>query len=222
MRDISIWKQRARDVFLACLAPRKSVSAACDDAGMDDLFSTTPIRRRPPRGEPLRAMLGQRWHDPWPPADRDPDDVAIAATRLLATAGRMETRLRRVARRHQVDRRVLRFLLLFAESKGTLRITDVADNMGISIQTASRIITRAIEAGLADLLNDECIDRRTVSVRLTVAGRDATTRCLDALRADATDVGVEPAPAQPGFSNASGIRWYLQYGPPMDGRWSND
>jgi DNA-binding MarR family transcriptional regulator len=183
---------------------------------MEPLFSTAPIRERPPRGRPLRAVLGRRWYEPWPPPNRDPDDIAIVATRLLATAGRMETRLRRVARRHEVDRRVLRFLLLFAERKAPLRITDVADNMGVSLQTASRIVTRAIEAGLVDVVNSEPVDGREVAVRLTVAGRDAVTAGLDALRADAAEVGREPAPARHGSSGALGVRWYLRNGGPMD------
>jgi DNA-binding MarR family transcriptional regulator len=186
---------------------------------MDALFSTSPIRHRPPRGEPLRAILGRGWHEPWPPPDRDADDIAVRATRLLATAGRMETRLRRLARLHGVDRRVLRFLLLFAERKAPLRITDVADNLGVSLQTASRIVTRVIEAGLADLLNDNCIDRREVAVRLTVAGRNATIRCLEALRADAVEIASELAPARAGWSGAYGVRWYLQNAGPMDDGW---
>jgi len=111
---------------------------------------------------------------------------------------------------------MLRFLLLFAERTPPLRITDVATNMGVSRQNASRIVTRALEAGLADVLNDNCIDRREVSVRLTVAGRDATLRCLDAVRADAGDVGTEPEPPRRGWSGAYGIRWYLENAGPMD------
>jgi DNA-binding MarR family transcriptional regulator len=186
---------------------------------VETLFSTTPIRRRPPRGQPLLAMLGRRWYDPWPPPNRDPDDVALAATRLLATAGRMQTRLRHIARRHGVDPRVFRFLLLFAERKAPLRIADIAENMGVSHQTASRIVTLAIEAGLADLWNLGALDARSIDVRLTVAGRDATLRCLDALRGDAAKVGPTPAPPHRGWSGAYGVRQYLRYGGPMDEGW---
>jgi DNA-binding MarR family transcriptional regulator len=187
---------------------------------MGALFNAEPIRRRPPRGEPLRARLGRGWHDPWPPPDRDPDDVAVLATRLLATAGRMEGSLRRVARRHGVDRRLLRFVLLFAERKAPLRVTDVADNMGVSLQTAGRIVTRAFDAGLVDVLNADCIDRREVAVRLTVSGRGATLRSLDAIRADAAAIAAELAPPRRGSSGAYGLRGFLEKAGPMDEGWS--
>jgi DNA-binding MarR family transcriptional regulator len=187
---------------------------------METLFSTAPIRRRPQRGQPLLPRLGRGWYDPWPPPTRDPDDVALAATRVLATAGRMQTCLRRVARGHGVDPRVFRFLLLFAERKAPLRIADVAENMGVSHQTASRIVTLALEAGLVDLLDLDAIDGRSVDVRLTVAGRDATLRCLNALRADAARVGVVPAPPRRRWSGAYGVRWYLRNAGPMDEGWA--
>jgi DNA-binding MarR family transcriptional regulator len=186
---------------------------------METLFTTASIRSRPPRGQPLLAILGRGWWEPWPPPSRDPNDVALAATRLLATAGRMQTRLRRVARRYGVDPRVFRFLLLFAERKAPLRVTDVAENMGVSHQTASRIVTLALEAGLVDLLNSHAIDGRAVDVRLTVAGRDATVRCLDALRDDATKIGTTPSPPHRGWSGAYGVRHHLRYGGPMDEGW---
>jgi DNA-binding MarR family transcriptional regulator len=186
---------------------------------MEPLFSTAPIRRRAPRRERWVAILGPRWFDPWPPPDRDPEDPALAATRLLATAGRMETRLRYVAREHGVDRRIMRFLLLFAERKAALRVTDVAENMGISRSTASRIVTRTLEAGLVDLLHTSERDGREVSVHLTVAGRDAAIRCLRAIRADAADVGTQAGPVHRGWSGAYGIRWYLKNAAPMDEGW---
>jgi DNA-binding MarR family transcriptional regulator len=164
-------------------------------------------------------MLGRRWHDPWPPPNRDPDDPALTATRLLATTGRMQTRLRRIARRNGVDPRVFRFLLLFAERKAPLRIADIAETMGVSHQTASRIVTLAIEAGLADLWNRSALDARSTDVRLTVAGRDATLQCLDALRADAIKVGATPAPPRRGWSGAYGIRQHLRNSGPMDEGW---
>ena len=175
--------------------------------------------RGPPRGQPLLAILGRGWYDPWPPPERDPNDAAIVATRLLATAGRLETRLRRIARRDKVDPRILRFLLLFAEREAPLRVTDVGDNMGVSHSTASRIVTCALEAGLVDLLNNRAIDARAVEVRLTVAGREATRRCLDALRADAIDVGVELAPPRRGWSGARGRREGRRTGYPIDEDW---
>ncbi|HEX4493500.1 MAG TPA: MarR family transcriptional regulator [Acidimicrobiia bacterium] len=187
---------------------------------METLFSTAPFRKRPPRGKPLPTIIGRRWRDPWPPPTRDPDDIAVVATRLLATAGRLQTRLRRTARRHGVDPRVFRFLLLFAERTPPLRVTDVAEHMGVSNQTASRIVTLALEAGLVDLRSLNAIDGREVAVRLTVAGRDAVTRCLDAIRADAAHVGVEPRSARRGSSGAHGIRYMLRYGDRLDDDWA--
>jgi DNA-binding MarR family transcriptional regulator len=186
---------------------------------MDPLFDTSPIRSRTPRRERAVAILGRRWYEPWPPIDRDTNDVAVAASRLLATAGRLQTRLRRIARRHGVDPRFLRFLLLFAETKSPLRVIDVADNLGVSDSTASRIVGRALDAGLVDRINGP-VDGREVAVRLAVAGRDATLRCLDAIRADAAAIARQPAAPRHGFSGAFGIRWYLRNAGPMDEGWT--
>jgi DNA-binding MarR family transcriptional regulator len=184
---------------------------------MDPLFSTAPIRRRTPRRERWNCIIGPRFRDPWPPPERDPNDPALAATRLLATAGRMETRLRCVAREHGVDPRVLRLLLLFAERKAPLRVTDVAENMAISRPTASRVAARALEAGLVDRDNtSDAGDGREVSIRLTVAGREAVTRSLDAIRADAADVGAAPAGVHHGSSGAYGRRYAVRHCGPID------
>ena len=184
---------------------------------MEPLFDMTPIRTRPPRGERLVPRRGPGCNDPWPPPGRSADDIAVVATRLLATAGRMQTRLQLIARQHGVDPRLVRFLLLFTERSAPLRITDVADNLGVSHPTAGRVVTRAMEAGLIDEIDFSPIDGREVSVRLTVAGRHATSRCLDALRAGAADLTTELNAAYRGDSGAFGIRWYLKHGPPMDG-----
>jgi DNA-binding MarR family transcriptional regulator len=186
---------------------------------MEPLFDIVPIRNRPPRGRRLPLRRGPGWYDPWPPPDRDPNDVALVTARLLATAGRTETRLRRVARAHGVDWRVCRFLLLFAERKAPLRVVDVAENMGISHPTAGRLVTRALEAGLVDLIDLSVIDGREVSVTLTVAGRDATNRCLDVLRDHAGALTTQLEPPHRGWSGAYGVRWYLRNAGPMDEGW---
>jgi hypothetical protein len=61
------------------------------------------------------------------------------------------------ARKNQVDPYLFRFLLLFAESE---------------------------PAGLVDKFAT-AVDGREVTIRLTVSGRAAVTRCLDVLRSDA-------------------------------------
>lgn len=151
---------------------------------MTDLFDSEPRRAGAVRGQPSLPIRGPRFYDPWPPPDRDPADVAVVASRVLATAGRLQTRLRRVARRHGADPLLMRFLLLFAETQGTLRITDVAEHLGVSHPTASRVAERAFTAGLVNKFGSD-LDGREVTVRPTVEGRDAVSRCLDAIRRDA-------------------------------------
>lgn len=125
--------------------------------------------------------------EPWPNRDRDPTDVAVVASRLLVASGRISTRLRSTARRHGVDPQLVRLLLLFTESNRPLRIGNVAELLGVSHATASRAATRAQAAGLVDKFASS-IDGREVTVRITVAGRAAVTRCLDVLRSDAAEV----------------------------------
>ena len=125
--------------------------------------------------------------EPWPQPDRDPADVAVVASRLLVASGRLDTRVRSIARDHRVDLQLVRLLLLFAESNRPLRIGNVAELLGVSHATASRAAARAQAAGLVDKF-PTAIDGREVTVRITVAGRTAVTRCLDALRSDAATV----------------------------------
>ena len=108
----------------------------------------------------------------------------MVATRLLVASGRLTTRLRALAREHRLDPQILRLLLLFAESDRPLRIGNAAEYLGVSHTTASRAATRAHAAGLIDKFAT-VIDRREVIIRITIDGRAAVTRCLDALRADA-------------------------------------
>jgi DNA-binding MarR family transcriptional regulator len=125
--------------------------------------------------------------DPWPRRDRDPADVAVVASRLLVASGRNTTRVRAVAKRHGSDPQLVRLLLLFAESNRPLRIGNVAEMLGVSHTTASRTAKRAQAAGLVDKFATS-IDGREVTIRITVAGRHAVIRCLDALRPDAAEV----------------------------------
>jgi DNA-binding MarR family transcriptional regulator len=154
---------------------------------MEELFSAEPIRPPLRRGETTVPMRRAGKDDVWPPPDREAGDVAVVAARLLATSGRLETKLRRVARQHGVDPQLVRMQLLFAESKRPLRIGNVAELLGVSHTTASRVASRAQAAGLIDKFAS-AIDGREVTVRITAPGRSAVTRCLDAIRADAAEV----------------------------------
>src|SRR5664279_1200491 len=117
---------------------------------MEPLFRADPIRpgvRRGTRDLPMRpAPPSERW----PPRDRDPADVAVVAARLLVAAGRIQSRLRHVARAHWTDPNLVRLLLLFVDANVPLRIGNVAELLAVSHPTASRIAARAHAAGLVD------------------------------------------------------------------------
>jgi DNA-binding MarR family transcriptional regulator len=154
---------------------------------MPELFRAQPIRPPAQRGVRSMPMRRPARDDVWPRPTREPGDVAIIASRLLVAAGRLSTRVRTVARRHDVDPQLVRLLLLFAESDRPLRIGNIAEFMGVSHPTASRAATRAHAAGLIDKFATS-IDGREVTVRITAEGRAAVSRCLDALRTDASEV----------------------------------
>lgn len=154
---------------------------------MDELFRIEPIRPPAPRGVRTVPMRRPANDDFWPRRDRDAADVAILANRVLVLGTRFDGRLRLVARRNGVDPYIVRLLLLFAESNRPLRIGNVAELLGVSHPTASRAATRAHAAGLVDKFAT-AIDGREVTVRLSVAGREAVVRCLDALRAEAAEL----------------------------------
>jgi DNA-binding MarR family transcriptional regulator len=148
---------------------------------MNELFDTGPIRPVARRGERTVPMCRTTINDVWPPRDRDPSDVAVIATRVLVASGRFRTRLHATAREHGVDPQIISLLLLFAASKRPLRIGNVADLLGISHTTASRTAQRAQAAGLVDKFSSP-VDGREVTIRITMRGRAAVIRCLDALR----------------------------------------
>jgi DNA-binding MarR family transcriptional regulator len=159
---------------------------------MNELFSADPIRPAARRGEPDVPVRRAAPNDPWPPRDRDPADVAVVATRVLIASGRIRTRLRAIARSHGADPQLLALLLLFAESNRPLRIGNVAELLGVSHTTASRAAARAQAAGLVDKLATP-IDGREVTIRISLLGRAAITRCLAALRPEAAKTFGLPA-----------------------------
>jgi DNA-binding MarR family transcriptional regulator len=119
--------------------------------------------------------------------DRDPDDLALVAAHVLRVSGRLRSRMRRAAREEHVELDVLTLLLLFAESRQSLRVVDIAELLGIDKGSASRLASRAEAAGLIDK-RAIAIDQRLVTCTLSVAGRDAATASLAWLRPHATAV----------------------------------
>ncbi len=95
--------------------------------------------------------------------------------------------MRRAARGEELAVDVVALLLLFAETRRSLRVLDIAELLGIDKGTASRLASRAEAAGLIDK-RAVSIDFRQVSCALSVAGRDAATACLAWLRPHAVAV----------------------------------
>ena len=181
---------------------------------MDELFSVAPVRPSAQRGVRTLPMRRAAPNDIWPPLDRDPYDVAVVASRLLSATGRIQSRLLAIARANGVDAHVFRLLLLFTESDRPVRIGNIADLLAVSHATASRTAKRAQAAGLVDKFL--CVtDRREVSVRLSVPGRAAVTRCLEALRPEAAEVlgvgwGVRSHPRGQDLTGLVGPAPYLR------------
>ena len=150
-------------------------------------FETTPVRFPARRGFASRPIRRATGNETWPPLDRDPHDIAVVAVRLLAANGRLRSMIRRAARRAEVEPDVVGLLLLFSETNGWLRIIDLAELLGVGRATASRLAVRAEAAGLIDKLTNS-VDGREVACRLSLAGREAVTNCLELLRPDAIAV----------------------------------
>jgi DNA-binding MarR family transcriptional regulator len=150
------------------------------------------VRQPAPRGRSSARIARDR--EPWPPADRDPADIAVVAARILTVGGRLRSQIRGVARERGVPPDLVALLLLFAEKRGWLRIIDIADLLGIDKATASRLATRAETAGLIDKLTSS-IDHREVACRLSVGGRNAVSAGLDSVRPHAKTV-LRPPNAQ--------------------------
>jgi DNA-binding MarR family transcriptional regulator len=178
---------------------------------MIELFSSEPIRPRARRGERAMPMRRAPASEVWPPRDRDRNDPAVVAARMLSTSGRLGRRVDETARRHHVDPLLMRLLLLFAEHERPLRIGNIAELLNVSHATASRTAARAQAAGLVDKF-ESSIDRREVIVRLTYPGRAAVSRCLDAIRVDAAEVLKSPAPYLRRTSENAGWRAGVRIG----------
>jgi len=154
---------------------------------MKPAFDTKPVRIAARRGSASLPIKRVRFGEKWPPLDRDPADIALVAVRVLTVSGRLRSRMRRTARAAGVEADVVSLLLLFSESNRWLRVIDIAELLGVGRATASRLATRAEAAGLIDKLTN-AVDGREVACRLSLAGQNAVTLCLDSLRADARAV----------------------------------
>ena len=154
---------------------------------MTQLFETQPVRPTARRGSSSVRIQRSRAAGQWPPPDRDPVDAALVAVGLLRVSGRIRSRLRAAAHAGGVEPRLVALLLLFAESNRTLRVIEITELLGVGRATGSRLATRAEAAGLIDKLTCS-IDEREVVCRLSLAGRVAVTRSLDALRPIATEI----------------------------------
>jgi DNA-binding MarR family transcriptional regulator len=71
--------------------------------------------------------------------------------------------------------------LVLLEQGGTLRVTDLAGEMGTSLPSASRLIRRVERRGLVTTERDEA-DRRATLVRLTPRGEASISAVMDARR----------------------------------------
>jgi DNA-binding MarR family transcriptional regulator len=144
-------------------------------SAMTPPFDVTPVR--PPARRGNSSIRIRRHHEPWPPIDRDPADLALVAARILRVSARLQSRMRRAARKEHVELDVLSLLLLFAETRRSLRVVDIAELLGMDKGTASRLASRADAAGLIDK-RAVAIDHRLVACTLSVAGCDAATASL--------------------------------------------
>jgi DNA-binding MarR family transcriptional regulator len=179
---------------------------------MHELFSAEPVRLPARRGQRTMPMRRAPRGDCWPPHDRDPNDVALVAARLLVASGRLGHRLNATARKYDVDPYVFRLLLLFAEHDRELRIGNIAELLNVSQATATRVAARAYAAGLVDKFTSP-IDGREVDVGLSYPGRAAVGRCLDAIRSDASEVlGLGPLPTHSHTSEGAGHRAGIRAG----------
>lgn len=71
--------------------------------------------------------------------------------------------------------------LVLLDGSGTLRVTDLAGEMGTSVPSASRLVRRIERRGLVTTGRDEA-DRRSTLVRLTPRGTASITAVVDARR----------------------------------------
>jgi DNA-binding MarR family transcriptional regulator len=112
----------------------------------------------------------------------------------LAAAGAVGSSLRKELKRHGIDPKLARLVLLFY-GRRPLRAGEIAWRLNVSPATASRHLDRAERAGLVDKLYDS-MDRRGTWGRLTERGRALRVeaeRLLTAHRSFERPQGEHPA-----------------------------
>src|SRR3954447_12095529 len=105
------------------------------------------------------------------------DEVLLGAARLIV--GMSVRAADQIGEASLVQLRALTVL----SDAGEANLMQLADGMGVTVSTTSRLVDRLITAGLADRRPSE-VTRREVSISLTDGGR-AVLRRYDDLRVDA-------------------------------------
>jgi DNA-binding MarR family transcriptional regulator len=113
-----------------------------------------------------------------PAADRDLVDAFVAASRaLVAVAARSLVDIGEDITLPQYR------ALVVLSTRGPQRAVDVADQLGVTPPTASRMIERLVRKRLVRRARSQQ-DRRTVRVHLTDAGRQVVAQVTDRRRAE--------------------------------------
>lgn len=73
------------------------------------------------------------------------------------------------------------FVLKKIESKGRLTVSEVADELGVSLSAITALVDRLVKAGLAVRSRDEQ-DRRLVWLEATDKGREILVKCMEGRR----------------------------------------
>ena len=114
-------------------------------------------------------------------------DAALAITRLIRT----EIRRHRPARLSLSQFRALGFI----GAHSGARLAELADYLGLSVPTTSRLVTQLVGRRMVTRTTDRT-DRRRAPLRLTPAGRRALEQAFAAARAIVAERMATLAPAQ--------------------------
>src|SRR3954447_13509544 len=105
--------------------------------------------------------------------DRTPDDQAVLAAARLFTG----VSVRAADEAGQLSAVQLRALTVLSGSDGS-NLAALADEMGVAVSTASRLVDRLVAAGWVDRRPSDA-NRREISLSLTEAGTTVLTRYDD-------------------------------------------